>query len=45
MCVNILGYEVGAVNVYCGPKAFEVNRCQVVDPIFYFMPLEDDMIY
>lgn len=32
---------VGAINVYYDPKAFEVNRYQLVNPIFYFMTPKD----
>lgn len=29
----------GAENVDCGPKAFEVNRYQLADPVVCFVPL------
>lgn len=29
----------GAVNIHCGPKAFEGNRYQLVDPVVCFVPL------
>lgn len=34
---------MGTVNIYCDPKALEVNGYQLVDSVFYFVPLEDDV--